>query len=124
MKRQWIGNNVDLSVLTEAIIKFFKENLFSVSCIKSENYRVVIRPRQFHKIVDKIEILIEGQPNNFSITFDTGSRSRALVRYGALFSFFGGGFFFLKGLKSQEELEKLEKKFWLFINEEVWRLTR
>jgi hypothetical protein len=123
MKRRWVGNCVNLSALAESIVRFFEENLFGVSCIKSENYRIVVRPKQFHGIVDKIEILVEGQPNDFSVTFDAGFRSRAFVKYGAFLSFFGGGFFLLKGLKSQEELEKLERKFWLFVSEEISRLT-
>ena len=123
MKRQWKGNNVNLSVLANSTAQFFKENLCNVSIIKSENFRIVVQPKRSTEIVEKIEVFIEGQPNDFSIRFDMGSHSRALVRYGTLVSFLGGGFFVLKGLKSQESLEKLEKKFWLYVSEQIWKLT-
>jgi hypothetical protein len=123
MERQWKGNNVNLSVLADSVARFFRESLCDVSIIESENYRMVVRPKQSSEIVGKIEIFVEGQPNDFSVRFDAGSLSRALVRYGSLVSLLGGGFFVLKGLRSQESLEKLEKRFWLYLSEEIWKLT-
>jgi hypothetical protein len=123
MERQWKGNNVNLSVLADSVTRFFRESLCDVSIIESENYRMVVRPKQSSEIVGKIEIFVEGQPNDFSVRFDAGSLSRALVRYGSLVSLLGGGFFVLKGLRSQESLEKLEKRFWLYLSEEIWKLT-
>jgi hypothetical protein len=35
----------------------------------------------------------------------------------------GGGYFLLKGLKLQEELEKLEREFWIYVEDKVAQLA-
>jgi hypothetical protein len=41
------------------------------------------------------------------------------MRLGQLTHLFGGGVLFLRGVKSDEAEEKLERDFWIFIEEKI-----
>jgi len=123
MEDRWKGKNVNLSILTDSIRQFFVEKRHISSINKSNGqYRIVVHPKAFYDIED-ISVNIDGQPNDFSVKFVTSSRSRSFVIFGALATIFGGGFLTLKGLKSREALEKLEKEFWVYVDEKIWELT-
>jgi hypothetical protein len=120
----WQGKNVDLSMLSERVRQFFSEKQFATTTHRNkEGYVVTAFPKSFHGISEEIDVHILGSPNDFSVKFIAGSRSRNLIRYGTLLSIFGGGFLASKGLKSVEEIEKLEKKFWNYLDERVWQLS-
>lgn len=124
MEDRWEDKNVDLSVLADCIARFFEENLFAASVDKSGGeYRIVARPKSSHRIAENIRVSVSGQPNDFSVKFIAGSHSRALVMYGNLTAFLGGGYLSLKGLKSLEALDKLDEKFWKYVDEKVWKLA-
>jgi hypothetical protein len=125
LEDQYKGKNVDLLVLSERIARFFSEKEFTVAKQEKDEKHVIIvaAPKPFHGITDKIEVDIYGTPNDFSVKFVSGSRSNDLVRYGRWASLIAGGYFLLKGLRSQEELEKLERRFWIYVDETVWYLS-
>lgn len=124
MEDQWVNKGVDLSMLNNRLVQFFEERKFVVVQESSdEKCHIVAMPRKFHDILEKIHVYIIGQPDNFKVKFDAGSRSSELVRLGILTTVFGGGRLTLKGLKSQEALEKLEKVFWTYLDRVVWSLA-
>jgi hypothetical protein len=124
MEDQWIGKNVNLSVLANYIVEFFEKRKFLISRKSSgKEYLIIVVPRPFHGIVEEIYVHIIGDPENFKVKFDAGFQSDRWIKLGTLTSFFGGGFFTLKGLKSQEALEKLEKEFWEYVVKTVWILA-
>lgn len=125
MEDEWTGKNVDLSLLTEQIVQFFQQKQFVTSSEKSEEEHLVVsRPQSSHGIVELVKVHVTGRPEHFKVKFDSGSRSNAFVRYGSLTSFLGGGIIAVKGLKSQEALEKLEKEFWVHVDRTVWSLAK
>jgi hypothetical protein len=124
LQDQYKGKNIDLLVLSEKIARFFSEKELTVTKQeKEEKHIIVATPKPFHGITDKIEVDIYGNSNDFSVKFVSGSRSNDLVRYGRWASLITGGYFLLKGLRSQEELEKLERRFWIYVDETVWYLS-
>lgn len=124
MEDRYKGKNVDLSILSERIVRFFSEREFTASLHKKEeSYVIVATPKTYHGIAENINVYVSGTPNDFSIKFEAGSHSRALVRFGNLVTLLGGGFLALKGLKSQDELDKLENNFWKYVDETVWHLS-
>jgi len=124
MEVQWKDRNIELSTLADCICQFFTERNFTVSLNNSNtNYVIVVKPRRSHKIAENIRISVKGKPNDFTVDFIAGSHSRALVILGTLTTFLGGGSFSLKGLKSKEALEKLERKFWAYLTEKICRLA-
>ena len=64
-----------------------------------------------------------GNSNDFIVEIVASERTRGSIRLGLLTSAFGGGYLALKGLKAKEALEKLEKEFWIHIEEKVANLT-
>lgn len=124
MEVQWKDRNVQLSTLTDFVCQFFEERNFTISLSNSNvNYLVVAKPKRSHEIAENIRVSVSGKPNDFTVEFIAGPHSRALVIFGTLTAFFGGGSLSLKGLKSREALEKLERKFWAYLTEKVCQLA-
>jgi len=124
MEVQWKDRNVQLSTLVDFVCKFFAERNFTVSLSNSNaNHLVVAKSRRSHEIVEDVRVSVNGKPNDFIVGFIAGPRSRALVIFGTLTSFIGGGSLSLKGLKSREALEKLEQEFWAYLTEKVSQLA-
>ncbi len=124
LEDRWVNKKVDLVKLRGYLVQFFKERKFAIlEEDKDGKYRIIATPNQSHSIAESINVYIDGQPDDFKVRFDAGSHSSELVRLGILTSVFGGGMITLKGLKSQEALEKLEKEFWHYVDRAVWSIA-
>jgi hypothetical protein len=124
MEDEYTGKNVNLSSLADQIVQFFTQKRFVTTSEKSENELLVVAaPESSSGIVESLKVHIAGEPARFKVRFDAGTRSNAFVRYGTLTSLLGGGIFALKGLRSLEALEKLEKEFWVYVDKAVWSLA-
>lgn len=106
-------------------MQFFSSRGFIVHVQKNkEKYAFTVIPRAYHGIIDKLTVNISYTSENLTIEFIAGNFSRSLIRYGNFLSLFGGGTIFLKGLKSQEEQERLERDFWYYVDHVIYCLTR
>lgn len=124
MEDRWINKNIDLSMIANRLVQFFEKRKFVSSQESSEReYHIVVMPSRYYDILEEIHVYISGQSDDFTVKFDSGSHSRALVRHGILTTVFGGGRLTLKGLKSQEALERLENEFWIYLDEVIWSLA-
>jgi hypothetical protein len=120
-----MGRNVDLRQLNQLVERFFKSKGFRTSIESGENsFTIVSRATHVHDIVGAITVSILGKPNEFTLAFFSGERSEAFKKFGQLTSLLGGGTLFLRGARSQEEEEKLERFFWIYIEEKIDLLTR
>jgi len=120
MESHYVNRNVDLSLLNEWLERFFKEKGFmTLSEETDEGYRIFAKPRHIHDIIGKVSVFISGDPNDFVVKFYSGAFSGSLVKFGNLTTLFGGGIMVLRGLKSQEAEEKLERSFAVYLNESV-----
>ncbi len=123
MEENYRGKNIDLSLLAGRIALFFGDKSFVTSTQQEEEKTVITAiPKPFHGIGERVNVEVCGNPNDFSVKFLSGTHSRALIRFGSFASLITGGYFLLRGLKSQEEVEKLERKFWVYVDETVWFL--
>lgn len=124
MEENYRDKNIDMALLTNRIVLFFGDKSFVTSTRQKEEKTVITAiPKPFHGIDERVDVEVCGNPNDFSVKFLSGIHSRALVRYGSFAAWITGGYFVLKGLKSQEEIEKLERKFWVYVDETVWFLS-
>lgn len=124
MKSRYKGKNVDLSLLSERMVQFFNEREFTTSLRKEgEKHVIIATPKFFHRIAENITVEVAGRADDFTVIFDAGSHSRAYVILGNILTLLGGGFFVLKGIKSLEEIEKLERAFWVYVDETIWQLA-
>lgn len=125
MQGRWVGKNVDLALLSERIENFFKDKGFKTAKDWSPpEYTISARPQRGIGILGRVIIRVLGDSNDFLIEFSTSGHSRSAIRSGFLTTMFGGGILLLRGLKSQEALEKLEKEFWVYVEEAVMHLIK
>ena len=124
MNRPYKGRNVDLSLLSRWIERFFKKKEFRVTKeTEEETFRIVARPTYVHEIVDTITVSVSGNSNDFVVKLYIGTRSEVLMKIGQLASLFGLGVLFLRGVKSDEAGETLQREFWVFVEEKIDFLT-
>lgn len=116
MESHYVDKEIDLSLLSEWVENFFAKKGFRTRRkVAAKEYRIVSKPTHVHEIIGVSTVLISGDPKDFTIKFFSGSRSDAYVKFGRLTSLVGGGLLFLRGLRSQENEEKLERSFWIYI---------
>lgn len=114
---RWVGKQVNLNALAELLKKFFEGKPFRVSVENaSTGYKIAAYPKLSAGLLDVIEVFVRGKPDDFVIEFVPGSNTRKSIRSGFLTYLFGGGLLWREGLKSQEELDKLEREFWNFVD--------
>jgi len=108
---------IDLSSLSNNLADFFVKRHFTVSVKKyNAGYKLVARPKIYNEIRNKIIVEIKGTPNSFSVTFKPTSFWQKIGVLAPLINLFIGGYLFLRDLKSEEKLEKIEKEFWIYTN--------
>jgi hypothetical protein len=124
MQGRWVGKNLDLALLGERIEDFFEAKGFKITKERSASeYKVSAKTQQSVGMLGPVIVRILGGSNDFSIEFLTSERSRSVVKFGFITSMFGGGSFIRRGLKCQEAEEKLEKDFWIYIEETIAHLV-
>jgi len=125
MESRYVGRNVPLPALCRCIEQFFIDKGFETLRTEEKGgYKIIVKTRCDPNIIENVYVHVSGDPNNFVVRFDAGSRSRSFIRFGSVTTLLGGGIFLLRGLKSQEALERLERKFWLFLEEKIGFLER
>jgi len=118
---RWVGKKVNLKSLSENLVQFFEEKGFSsvLETESSNEYRVIAVPKQPSNIQGSVNVFIRGNSEDFVVEFVGDSSPRLLRVLGGLSTLFGGGILVLKDLKSQEELERLEREFWSFLDRKI-----
>jgi len=120
METTFVGRNVDLSLLGEWLDRFFKNREFKVAVNKgARGYTVTAAPTYVHEIVGNIHVSVSGEPNDFVVKFIAGTRSGLYKKFGLLTSLFGGGVLLMRGMKSEEAEEKVERDFWVYVEEKI-----
>ena len=124
MQSQWIGKNVDLKLLGECIEDFFKAKGFKTTKDESAGkYTILWTSKRVRNMRDTMRAAVFGDSNDFVVEIIASERTRGSITLGMLTKAFGGGYLALRGLKAKETLEKLEKEFWVYIEEKVAHLT-
>ncbi|MDI6690255.1 MAG: hypothetical protein QME50_00085 [Candidatus Bathyarchaeota archaeon] len=117
MRKSWRNRNVDLELLAKCIGDFFKEKDFEAVKGKIANgYQILADDSPHFKLDGYVNVTIEGRPSNFVISLDLcGGKESGFKVSSWLMTMFGGGYFFLRKLKSQEDWVKFEKEFWRYV---------
>lgn len=124
MQGRWVGKNLDLALLGKRIENFFEAKGFKITKERTASeYEVSAKIQQGVSMLGPVIVRILGDSNDFSIEFLTSERSHSVVKFGFVTSMFGGGSFIRRGLKSQEAEEKLEKDFWIYIEDAIAQLV-
>ncbi len=124
MERRWTEKGVNLDLLSELVEDFFKNRGFVTKRIKSSRERTILwQSRRAAKAEKLMRANIKGKPDDFTIELRASELMNSSVRAGLLTKSLGGGYFLLKSLKTREELEKLEKEFWIYAEDKVAELA-
>ena len=114
----WLKKSYDLNCLADAVEFFFREKGFKITKHQEEAGKILITvyPKPGTDILGRIKVILSSSSDQLSIEFTYSSLSRVLRLFGTLASYFGMGYLVLKGLKSEEEIERIEKEFWIYIS--------
>jgi len=113
VQRNWKDMNVNLSNLVQEIIQFFESNEFNnVTALETETgYQVIAGDSKHYKMENDVSATIEGKPDDFTVSLTSCKIEKKFALPLILTSMFGGGYFLLKNLRSEEAMQKLERDF-------------
>ncbi|MEM2702986.1 MAG: hypothetical protein QXR45_07475 [Candidatus Bathyarchaeia archaeon] len=104
-----------LEDVVAAVVSFFEQRGIAVKTVLKETM-AFCKAFPHGGLMDPIEVSLEVKDDNLTLSFESSRKfSRLLLFLGKTFSIFGAGYFALLGLKSEEELERMENEFWDFI---------
>jgi hypothetical protein len=119
MLKTWKNVSIDVDVLTKMIDGFFRTRNFYVQK-RGSGIDVVINV--FNK-VEKTSFIVKIHGGEDFLEVEFASKEPVSLRFFSnFFSAFGGGYFALKRLKSEEFVEKLERDFWMYMSEMVAKM--
>lgn len=111
---------VDLQSLATCVCNFFEKLDFEIlkesTC---EGFEIIAADSPFYKMSGYVNVTIKGQQDNFVVSLDFCGDKESR-RFSILFeTMFGGGYWLLQRLKSNEAWFKLEREFWKYLDVEL-----
>ena len=121
MERIWTDRNVDLARLATHVGEFFKKNDFEAYKDTIENgFKIEAQDSSIYKMEGSVTVTIEGDPNNLKVTLErSGIEKKNRINSMYLTAAFGGGYFLLKRMKSDENWRIFEKQFWRYVENSI-----
>lgn len=125
MQKRWRGKNVDLDQLSDSIEDFFKSRSLLPRKAETDEERTISWSPGYRgaRLKQPVTARITGKPDDFTIDLKASELTKGLIRIGMLTKPFGGGYFLLKAVTLEEELERLENEFWIFMEEKIDHLS-
>jgi hypothetical protein len=126
MQRRWTGRNVDLNLLSASLEDFLKSRQVVTQKLESAGEHMILLQSKYStvKLKEPVSVRIAGEPDDFIVDLKASELVTRSIRIGMLTKPIGGGYYLLRSLKLQEELEKLEKEFWIFVEDKVAQLSQ
>jgi hypothetical protein len=113
MQRNYAGK-IDLLRLTKEIVQFFEAKKFEeITALQTENgYQIMAGDSRAYKIRGGLRVDVREDTEGFSISLQLSKETERFNYPMTLATMFGGGYFFLRNLKSDESWRKIEREFW------------
>jgi hypothetical protein len=117
------AKNIGLESLTRQIAHFFEARKFEeITAVQNAaGYEIVAGDSKKYKIKSDLKVDIRKQAEGFSVSLELAKEVKKFNYPVMLATFFGGGYFFLKDLKSDESWRKIEREFWQEVGTTVMR---
>lgn len=112
--KRFQNRKVDLHFLSERIKYFFESKGLKTSVVKQQDGFLIIARKSF---TERVNVKLRGDPDDFLVELATEEGSDTSIFFGGITTIFGGGSFFLRGIRSRELLEKLEGDFFRYVEE-------
>lgn len=122
MKNQWLGKNVDLSMLAERVKPFFSRTDFETTVEGIQEGYIIQAVSKIPNLKFGISATIFGRPSDFTVEFCAGSGGgyfSPTTIAGYLTAMFGGGYLVSREAQKREALDKLENDFWRHVQVQV-----
>ena len=104
----------NLETLTKQIIRFFDVKKFEdITALQNANgYQIIAGNSRTYKLRSDLKIDIRKENDGFTISLNPLKETKRFNFPMTLATMFGGGYFLLKDLKSDETWTKIEREFW------------
>lgn len=120
LKYRWIGRNVDIDQLVEAIIVFLKGKKFKIRRDDLESSsRVLGIHRTPEGEIRRVAVTISGSPQDLIVELKVGDDPSLLLKFSSMISLFGGGLLLVKKRKIADFYQKLEDEFWRYVERRI-----
>ena len=124
-QKRWTAKDADFDLLTKKIESFFKSKGFETKRYEVPNgTKISAVPKNVRDVKSGIKVTVLGVPQDFVVELSVDETSRFSTMLGLSTTLFGGGTLVLRGLKSQEALERLEREFWVHLEKTIPYITR
>jgi len=104
----------NLETLTKQIIQFFEVKKFEdITALQNDDgYQIIAGNSRTYKLRSDLKVNIHKEKNGFTISLNPLKETKRFNFPMTLATMFGGGYFLLKDLKSDEAWVKIEREFW------------
>lgn len=123
MRYEWQTQRISLDILNQKVKEFFKEKGFTTKTYFPTDERTHIKisatPTKNAETRERINIEVQKTPDGIAIEFTPMEKTEKTIKMGILSSFFIGGSLLLRGVKSKENLEALQREFWARIQKAI-----
>ena len=111
------AKNIDLEWFTRQMADFFDARKFEeiTAMRNAAGYQIIAGDSQKYKIKSDLKVDIRKEAEGFSVSLELAKEVKKFNYPVMLATFFGGGYFFLKDLKSDETWRKIEREFWQMV---------
>jgi hypothetical protein len=125
VQKRWMDKNINLEMLIDAICGFFKDRNFEVTKFSTESgYKILAKDSTHYEFAWTITLTLEGEPGNFTINLElSDGKKRPFPSSIAFTTMFGGGYFLVKQLKSDERWIEIRRDLWAYIDATITNLT-
>ena len=121
MRRRWVGKDFSIGRLQDLVEDFFQSRGFNTRMEESSRRCMFSAlPPKGSVIRETINIEISIGPDSLEIDFIAGRKTNSSIKLGMLTTLLGGGGILLRGLRSQEAVDRLENDFWRYLNEKIY----
>jgi len=105
---------INLGTLTKHVIQFFESRKFEeITAVQSNiGYQVIASDSKMYRFRGDLKVDVREEGDVFSVSFELSKKTKRVEFPMTLLTMFGGGYFLLKDLKSDEAWRKIEKEFW------------
>jgi len=127
MRKCWHNQEVNLKELAVDVSRFLEANGFNVVLSKCESGYQLVAEDSACKLPSSIVVFIEGIFDGFAVNLELSDKKAVNFSFPVLLAtMFGGGFFYLKRLRSNEAWIDFQKKFWAELNNLAasWRVGK
>lgn len=117
MEYNFVGRNVDLIRLSDALAKYLEGEGFSVNVNKGDEAILLLARGRIGGKFRQVAIKLFGNPSNFTIAFVERERLDPVFYNNMFWQFFGGGFLLREKYREVDFYRLMEDRFWRKVEE-------